>query len=143
VSVHLADSLTVEGFEPRPWEAHDVTGRYAETFWLPIVGPSALWLLRHASLHTSGGHHPWRIHTDDLAHRLGINPTVLARTVGRLATLGMADVDGSGSVVRLATRVAWLGPRRLERLPASLRDLHASYLAHHRSDLRAYPKESA
>ena len=34
---------------------HHVTSRYCEEFWLPTIGPSALWLLRHVSRHTETG----------------------------------------------------------------------------------------
>lgn len=141
----LADGLIIEGLEPRPWQAHDVAGRYAEIFWLPVLGPSSLWLLRHAAMHTGGGHHPWRIHTDELSARLGITVTTLTHTIERLARFDQGDIDANGCTVRLATRLAWLGPRSLNRLPVALRDLHASYVAHHRSDLHALnsPKESA
>src|SRR5207245_8009880 len=69
---------------------HDPRSAYAETFWLPTLGPTALLLLRH------------------LASRFELRPgPVELRVADTSATLGLGDRDGNSSpIVRTLERLS-------------------------------------
>jgi hypothetical protein len=101
--------------------------RYAETYWLPVLGPSALWALRRLSallaIRSSGITVPMGMLSSELG--LGGNggrhaPAV--RALGRLVLFGMAEVRGDELAVR--RMVPPLARRQLRRLPAHLADAH-------------------
>ncbi len=105
--------------------------RYAETYWLPVLGPSALWALRRLTglltIRSSGVTVPIRM----LASELGLGgnggrhaPAV--RAIGRLVLFGLAEVRGDELAVR--RKVPPLAQRQLRRLPGHLVDAHQ---AHH------------
>jgi len=105
--------------------------RYAETYWLPVLGPSALWALRRLTglltIRSSGVTVPIGM----LASELGLGgkggrhaPAV--RAIGRLVLFGLAEVRGDELAVR--RKVPPLAQRQLRRLPAHLVDAHQ---AHH------------
>ncbi len=105
--------------------------RYAETYWLPVLGPSALWALRRLSallaMRPAGITVPMGMFSSELG--LGGNggrhaPAV--RALGRLVLFGMAEVRGDELAVR--RKVPPLARRQLRRLPAHLADAHQ---AHH------------
>ncbi len=105
--------------------------RYAETYWLPVLGPSALWALRRLTallaMRPSGITVPMGMLSSELG--LGGNggrhaPAV--RALGRLVIFGMAEVRGDELAVR--RKVPPLAHRQLRRLPAHLADAHH---AHH------------
>ncbi len=125
VPVVTLDDPVIEavGFEPE--------SRYAETYWLPVLGPSALWALRRLSallaMRPSGITVPMGMLSSELG--LGGNggrhaPAV--RALGRLVLFGMAEVRGDELAVR--RKVPPLARRQLRRLPAHLADAHQ---AHH------------
>lgn len=105
---------------------HPATSGYVETFWLPILGPSATLSLRRLSTlaATPGG---VIISTGELARSLGLGgstgrSSALVRTLRRLVDFGMARWDGDVLLVR---RFVGLLPRRyLTRLPPALRHAH-------------------
>ena len=107
-----------------------VTSRYCEVFWLPILGPSAMWMLRHCAYHTAGG--PYVVDVDTLARSLGLGGgTGVHGPVRRTLTRLIAFHCASGGVNRYAVRSS-LGPvprSALGRLPESLRAAHAAFVA--------------
>jgi hypothetical protein len=101
--------------------------RYAETYWLPVLGPSALWALRRLTallaMRPSGIAVPMGMLGSELG--LGGNggrhaPAV--RAVGRLVLFGMAEVRGDELAVR--RKVPPLARRQLRRLPTHLVEAH-------------------
>ncbi len=125
VPVVILDDPVIEavGFAPE--------SRYAETYWLPVLGPSALWALRRLSallaMRPSGITVPMGMLSSELG--LGGNggrhaPGV--RALGRLVLFGLAEVRGDELAVR--RKVPPLASRQLRRLPAHLADAHQ---AHH------------
>ncbi len=105
---------------------HDVSSDYVETFWLPILGPSAVWAARRLSgwleesdeveveLATLGG-------TLGLGQGVGRNAPIV-RTLGRLVMFNMAAIRGSSVAVRSAFPP--LSVRYLGRLPEFLVEQH-------------------
>lgn len=110
---------------------HHVSTLYAETFWLPVIGPTALWLLRLAARHTTDG--PWTVDTEALGRSLGVGggrhfgkASQLHRTFDRLKQFNCAD-GGWTSTWRLATHVPPLTRGRIARLPESLQREHDTW----------------
>lgn len=103
---------------------------YVETFWLPVVGPSSVLMLRrlHAWLvdGVEGAVAPIPAH--DLAVCLGLGPGVahnspLVRTLARLAQFGLiCDLNRPYLVVWPTVKP--LSPRQLARLPEWLQATH-------------------
>jgi hypothetical protein len=118
-----------------PWEdpATDTHGvdprsRYVELFWLPVLGPSATWLLRRLVDELDRSPDGVDVRCAELAGALGIGGpqsrhAPLERTLGRCARFGMLTGGGPG-VVRVRRRVAFLPRHLLARLPATLRIEH-------------------
>lgn len=124
--LHLVRELAV--VTVRPWPdplleqfGHDPRSAYAERFWLPVIGPSSLWLLR--LLASRFDEHPDGFTLDlreagqaiGLGSRGGAN-SALAHTVGRVIQFGFAQViDDDTLAVR--RHLASLTRRQLARMP--------------------------
>lgn len=135
----IAPQLTIE-----PWadalverHGHDPRSAYAETFWLPILGPSTTWLLRR--LATGFDHEPggYQLHCADLSRELGLGEALsknssFVRALDRTVKFNMAQLHETTLYVR--RRVPPLADRQLTRLPPRLRRLHTSWLAPTLSD---------
>lgn len=123
----MSDLLTFSAWDDPVVDAIGVPvgSLYVEQFWLPIIGPSATWMLRHVARHTGDG--PYLVDRDTLARSLGLSGgsgrhCVVRRTLTRLVLFDC----GHGGVDTWALRRR-LGPvpaRRLRRLPDPLRDAH-------------------
>ncbi len=124
-------SLAVAGFDPR--------SAYAERFWLPIVGPSTLLLLRRFARgldeHAAG----FRVSLADTGRALGLGAGTgrgapVNRTIDRACTFGLARRTHA-DVLEVRSHLPKLAPRQLERLPAVLRRAHRDHLLHAAPDL--------
>jgi hypothetical protein len=104
----MAAALTI-----LPWSdplldtiGHDPRSSYAETFWLPVLGPTALLLLRH------------------LATRFDDSPRGVELQVAEASrALGVGDRDGSSSpIVRTlaSSSSSWPAPTRTHRRSRSV-----------------------
>jgi hypothetical protein len=107
-----------------------VTSRYCETFWLPVIGPSALWLLRHAAIHTEQG--AYTVDVDTLARSIGLGGAhgahaPIVRTLNRLDDF-RGGVGGWRTTWALRTHLPPLTARQAERLPEPLRAAHEALL---------------
>lgn len=105
----------------------DALGSYAESYWLPHVGPSAYLAARRFLLTGDG---TWA--KVDLAAALGIGHnagpnSTLERALARLESFHFAsDIEGVLYVRRYWTRLPY---KLLDRMPASLRAGEAELLA--------------
>ena len=115
-------------------EAHGHPARsvYVETFWLPVLGPSATWALRRLAARLEGAP---RLELDlsTFGHELGLGAgtsrnSPLIRTLGRLAQFGMAAPLAEAWCVRRF--VPSLPQRLAQRLPAALAAQHAADRTH-------------
>lgn len=102
---------------------HDVRSGYCEQFWLPVIGPSALWAARR--LADTLDHSTTTINLVDFGSSLGIGTgtgkhTQINRTIGRLVDFQMARIQSD----RLEVRCSWpaLLPQHRRRLPLVLLD---------------------
>ncbi len=102
-------------------------GEYAESFWLPVLGPTCLWLLRACAYGFDEGEGftvPW----SDMAAAIGLQAgsgscAPLRKSLERLVRFGLAErIDGQRYAVR--DRLPWV-PRQLARTwPVSRQRAH-------------------
>jgi hypothetical protein len=136
--MHLAATLNINPW-PRPTpEAHRPQSDYAERFWLPVIGPSSLWLLRWVQRELEdrrreGQYVPFTVGSDELALRIGLGAgtarqSPLRRSLMRLETFELGRrLDES--VVEFRTTMPSVSTRQLERMPVELRREHRAWCA--------------
>jgi hypothetical protein len=129
----LSDNLTT--LVVLPWidhdrgvPDHDPRSRYAELFVLPVLGPSALWLLRRLVDGLDTYPDGYELDLVQTAAALGLSytpqrPGPFSRALQRCVMFGYANDTAYGIAVR--RRIAALSSRQLERLPEHLRVMHA------------------
>ncbi len=129
----------------RPWwdpdlaaHGHDPRSEYVERFWLGVVGPSTLLLLRR--LARGFDEFPGGFHVDvaetagalGLGHGTGRNAP-LQRTVDRACNFGLARRRAAAPgatalpVVEVRLHLPGLAPHQLARLPESVRRSHETW----------------
>lgn len=101
---------------------------YVETFWLPVIGPTTLLLLRRANSHLDA-RRTGEIPTELLAQSLGLGPSIsrsskLSDTLDRAERYGFAKLSFQGDELRVRTHAPPLPERYVKRLPAPLQSLH-------------------
>ncbi len=108
---------------------HDVRSSYVETYWLPILGPTAIWVNRRLAdrLDASSADDGIEVSLAELGLLLGISGRVsrhspLVRTLIRLVDFGVASIGGSSYGVR--TTFAPVPLRHQRNLPPSLLERH-------------------
>lgn len=106
---------------------HDVRSVYAETYWLSIIGPSALWALRRLTVWLEAEPGGFTIELELLAKELGLGHGVsrnspIVRCLARLVAFDLARLSPGGIVV--ARAVPPLALRHLRRLPDHLAAAH-------------------
>lgn len=116
---------------------HDPRSAYVERFWLPVLGPSSVWLLRYIADRLD--HHPEGFELDliETAHSLGVGMrggrnAPLLRTFERCCRFGAARMHGQSSIA-VRRRLAPLTRAQTERLPDSLREEHEAWLGRQRT----------
>ena len=112
MSVHstpLADPA-VEQLYIRSWDdpivdrmGHDPRSGYVEQFWLGILGPSTIWLLRHCRHELDRSPHGFVLDLGDAAGALGLGHnggrnSPLARSIARACRFGAARPAGAGEL---------------------------------------------
>jgi hypothetical protein len=120
----LADPVIVAvGFDPR--------SDYAERFWLGVLGPSTLLLLRRIAAAFDEQPAGFALPLADTARELGLghmggrnNPFV--RALGRLCTFDMAQPLGEG-VLAVRRRIPPLNRRQIVHLPDALQAAHQRF----------------
>jgi hypothetical protein len=109
---------------------YDTRSAYVEAFWLPVLGPSTTWLLRHLSTRLEASPQGVDLDVEDTARSLGLGERMsanapFARTLKRCVDFDMAQWRGPKNLaVRL--RLPLLPRRHLRRLPESLQIRHAA-----------------
>jgi hypothetical protein len=123
----------------RPWAdpvldhlGHDPRSRYTEMFWLPLLGPSATFLVRRFADGLEDRPTGFRIAVDDAARMLGLGARggrrgPFQRTVGRLAMFRLVHLEDD--VVLARRRLPGLTRVQATKLPAGLRDAHEAWRA--------------
>ena len=129
-------------FNLSTWDNGSVSGypihdHYVETFWLPIIGPTAMFAARQLDTRLTRGH--TRINLAEFGSGLGVSTgtgrhTAINRTIGRLVDFGKARISPDGERLELLTVWPALPPRSRRRLPPGLLDL---LIAHEKADMLA------
>ena len=118
-----------------PWSGeadagHDPRSYYVEQYWLGIIGPTSVLLLRRIA--DAFDHYPegFEIDLSELAASLGVGGagrhSSMQRTLMRCAQFGLARMEGPGVYVR--RRIPPLTARQLARLPRSVQTAHAEFV---------------
>lgn len=98
--------------------AHTPDSLYAEQFWLPVVGPTALWAARRLAFLAAEG--PVEIDVESLGPQLGVAPSALRKALGRLLMFRVAYLADPNTFVLLARWPAvdsrWRPKQRQEAL---------------------------
>lgn len=136
-----ADELGVIGVmtlvDDQHLAGHDPRSAYVETFWLPIIGPSTTFLLRHLADELDGAPQGFEIDAAQLSTDIGLGTRLhrrspFVRTLDRAAKFGLAQFDGVVLAVR--PRIGALHPRQVQRLTPKLQRLHDSWTVRAPSD---------
>ena len=113
---------------------HEPTSDYAEQFWLPVVGPSALWTHRRltAGFHTE--HRGYVLDLPTLGREIGLGAgtgrnSLVVRTLARLVDFHLAEIvdDRLG----VYTSLPPLTRRQAVRLPDHLAQRHRDLTTRH------------
>lgn len=116
-------------------QAVEARSAYAEMFWLPVIGPSSLWLLRRIELTATV--RPWSIDRTELGALFGLSGTgkhsPLTRTLVRLHGFYLLRPLDHREVVRATAFLVRCGlplltRKQVERLPGGLQMAHAKFL---------------
>ena len=115
------DSITEE-------KGHDPRSRYVEQFWLGVIGPTAVWLMRHIAHEFENSPDGFVLPVTATARQLGISPKAgprggLQRTLHRLVMFRLASEGHAGYAIR--RRLPPLNHAQLRRLPEHLQRSHA------------------
>jgi hypothetical protein len=113
------------GHDPRSW--------YVEQFWLPIIGPTATWLLRRIGSRFDAEPEGFELDLEETARSLGLGGrdgrhSPFQRALSRCISFKMARPHGPQSLA-VRRRAAPLARRQLDRLPPSAQTLHAEWSA--------------
>ncbi len=119
-----------------PW-GHDPRGTYVERFWLPVVGPSGLWLVRRLAGLLDADPSGFDLDPLDTAHRLGIGGpdsrrAPLDRALSRAERFGLLRRPLPG-LIEVRRRLASVPAYRVARFPAGLRAEHERWQAEARA----------
>ena len=122
-----------------PWRDPIVESRgfgvrsdYVEWFWLPVLGPSATWLVRRIDFGFDDYPNGYVLDAQVTARALGIaardeTGTIFGRAVSRLQMFGVAHTLGDSLAVRRI--LPEVSQRHLQRMPPHLRDAHPAWLS--------------
>jgi len=111
---------------------YPVRSDYVEWFWLPVLGPSATWLLRRFDAwleHTPDG---FSMDSFDIARSLGVAGrddvgSTFARALHRLQMFGAAQPAGASLAVRRV--MPPVAAHHVARMPSFLQAYHAEWTA--------------
>lgn len=110
---------------------HDARGRYTELFVLPILGPTATWLLRRLVDGLEAFPDGYELDLGETAGALGLvhqpeRPGPFAKALDRVVMFGYAQPAPYGLAVR--SHLQTLTAKQLGRLPHHLQSLHGQWI---------------
>lgn len=107
---------------------------YVERFWLPVLGPSTVWLLRRFARGFAEQPSGFRVAVLDTSLALGLGRgtgrnSPIVRTVERAATFGLLrrhDLEH----LEVRTHLPLLAARHIQQLSPMVRRLHSDWVRH-------------
>ena len=111
---------------------HDPTSDYAEQFWLPVIGPSALWTHRRLTAGFRDGQSSYRLDIATLGREIGLGAgtgrhSPVIRTLTRLVNFHLAEIIDRRLEVH--TMLPPLTRHQVARLPEHLATRHREQAA--------------
>jgi hypothetical protein len=111
---------------------YDARSAYVERFWLGVLGPSTVWLLRRIASGLDAHPDGFALPLGDTARALGLGgegaSSPFTRALKRCCQFDMARAEGPG-VLAVRHRLPPLARRHLQRLPESVQAEHAAWEA--------------
>lgn len=112
-----------------------VNDPYVEMFWLPILGPTATWLVRRLAAGLEHQPDGYTVDMQDLARGIGVAYTTgrhnpFARALHRCVMFGVAQQLAvlPQRTFSVRTHIPALSQRHIARLPEALRIAHHDWL---------------
>jgi hypothetical protein len=107
---------------------HDPRSTYVERFWLGVLGPSCVWMLRRVADRFEQEPDGFELDVADLAARIGLGArggkhSPVQRAFERSCVFGVARPDGQEAFA-FRRRLPPLARRQLDRLPAAVQREH-------------------
>jgi hypothetical protein len=130
----MSGSLTIV-----PWPdpvidtiGHDPRSPYAETFWLPTLGPTSLLLLRHLANRFDQTPDAVELRVADASAALGVGSrdgtrSPIVRSLARLQQFDLAVADPQRPTIAVRRSLPPLQERHLRRLPPDVQEVHAQW----------------
>jgi hypothetical protein len=111
---------------------HDPRSPYSETFWLPVLGPTALLLLRHLATRFDNSPRGVELRVAETSRALGVgdrdgSSSPVVRTLARLEQFELACSDPTSPTIAVRRHLPPVHRRHLRRLPTSLQSAHARW----------------
>lgn len=105
---------------------------YVERYWLAVLGPSTVLLLRRFARGLEERPDGFRVPLVDTSVVLGLgrgtgSRSPIMRTIDRAEKFGMLRRTGPGAV-EVRTRMPLLSPRQIRHLPPVMRQLHVDWV---------------
>jgi hypothetical protein len=112
---------------------HDPRSAYAERFWLPLLGPSAVLLARQLADRLDAEPAGFALVTEESSRSLGLGPPAgrrspYHRTLSRLAQFRLVHPDGD-DVLLARRRLPGLSRTQVAKLPTGAREAHEAWRA--------------
>ena len=109
---------------------HDPRSLYVETFWLPILGPTSLLLLRHLATRFDETPAGVELRIAETSQALGVgnregSSSPIVRTLARLEQFEVAFADPLSPTIAVRRNLPPVTRRQLSRLPMPLQRQHA------------------
>ncbi len=123
---------------------YDTRSAYVETYWLPVLGPSSVWLLRHLTYRLEQSPDGVELDVEETARSLGLGERLgpnapFARTLKRCVDFEMAEWRAE-RVLAVRLRLPPLARRHIRRLPESLQSLQASQARYESGRVQTLPE---
>lgn len=140
LSVPAVEPVVVHSLHVGPWPdpvidavGVDPRSAYVERFWLGVLGPASILLLRHLALRFDAEPDGFDLDLERCARSLGLGAGLgrwapMQRTVGRCATFGMVRPWGHDQLL-VRRRLPPLARHHLLRLPDELRAEHLTWIS--------------
>ncbi len=111
---------------------HDPRSPYAETFWLPTLGPTSLLLLRHLANRFDQTPDAVELRVADASAALGVGSregprSPIVRSLARLEQFDLAVADPQRPKIAVRHSLPPLHERHLRRLPPAVQQVHARW----------------